>query len=92
MNPTLPFPARATDPQTSQSAAALGRVTLRVRVEQVLRANPQGLTDHEITDILGLPERRKPSCGKRRQEVGAVDTGLRRRSPDGLSVIVWALP
>lgn len=88
----LPFPARATDPETSQRAAALQRVTLRQRVEAVLQANPQGVTDWELTDILGLPERRKGSCGKRRQECGAIDSGLRRRSPDGQSVIVWRLP
>lgn len=91
MSPTLPFPARTTDPDTSQKAAALPRVTLREQVRCALTVHPEGLTDHEITAYLGLPDRRKPSVAKRRQEAGAIDTGLRRRSLDGCLCVVWAL-
>jgi hypothetical protein len=96
--PALPFPARASDPQTSHQAAALDRVTLRARVSHALTQNaiwaPEdgGLTDWEITHILRLPDRRKPSVAKRRQELGCVDTGTRRPSPDGRPTIVWRLP
>lgn len=86
------FPnVRPTDPDTSHSAAALNRCTLRSRAETVLRAHPDGLNDHELTVLLGLELRRKPSVAKRRQELGAVDTGLRRPSPDGQPCIVWRL-
>jgi hypothetical protein len=90
--PALPFPARTTDPQTSHQAAALDRVTLRARVHSVLERCPEGLTDHEITAMLGMDDRDKGSCGKRRQECGAIDTGRRRPSPKGVACVVWALP
>lgn len=82
---------RPGDPETSHAAAALKRVTLRQRVELVLSRHPHGLTDYELTDLLGLDRHRKPSVGKRRQELLAVDTGLRRPSPDGQPCVVWAL-
>lgn len=88
---TLPFPARPSDPQTSQQAAAIERHGLRDRVRIILAANPQGLTDHELTAALGLDPAQKPTVGKRRQECGAVDTGVRRPSPTGSSCIVWAI-
>lgn len=47
-------------------------ITLRQRVQACLDAHPDGLTDWEITAALGLPDRRKPSVAKRRQECGAV--------------------
>lgn len=80
---------RPSDPSTSHAAARARRVTLRSRVEEQLRLRPGGLTDWELCSSLGLPERRKPSVAKRRQEVGAVDSGRRRRSPDGHDCIVW---
>ena len=92
MNQLSFYPARLDDPDTSHAAAALPRTTLRHRVEDALRAHPAGLTDWELTQVLELPDRRKPSVAKRRQEVAAVDTGLRRRSPDGNDCIVWRLP
>lgn len=85
------FNVRLTDPDTAHTAAALRRVTLGQRVQAELARNPAGLTDWELTGRLGLPDRKKPTVGKRRQEAGAVDTGLRRRSPDGLECIVWTL-
>ncbi len=83
---------RASDPDTSHAAAAIDRTSLRARVENVLRRYSPGLTDWEITAALGLDPHRKPSVGKRRQEVGAVDTGHRRPSPDGQPCAVWRLP
>jgi hypothetical protein len=86
------FPnVRRTDPDTSRAAALPKRLTLRQRVESTLRHHPAGLTDWEITQALGLPERAKPSVAKRRQEARAGDTGKRRRSPDGHDCIVWGL-
>ena len=86
------FPnVRADDPSTSHAAAAINRTTLRARVEQALRLNPDGLTDWEIVEALGEPDRKKPSIGKRRQECGAGDSGLRRLSPDGMECVVWVL-
>jgi hypothetical protein len=88
----LPFPARASDPDTSHQAAALDRVTLRARVHSVLERCPEGLTDHEITAMLGMDSDDKPTVGKRRQELGAVDTGRRRPSRKGKACVVWSLP
>jgi hypothetical protein len=87
----LPFPARASDPDTSHQAAALDRVTLRARVHSVLERCPEGLTDFEITAMLGMDLADKPTCGKRREECGAIDTGRRRPSPKGNPCVVWAL-
>lgn len=90
--PSLFPPAvRRSDPDTSRAASLPRRVTLRSRVDGVLRRHPDGLTDWELTELLGLPERSKPSVAKRRQELNAVDTGRRRMSPDGHDCIVWAL-
>jgi len=73
-------------------------VTLRQRVHATLEANPQGLTDWEITVALGLSERRKPSVAKRRQECEAVPAlddffgaCMTRPSPDGVPCTVWTL-
>jgi hypothetical protein len=88
----LPFPARASEPDTSHQAAALDRVTLRARVHSVLERCPEGLTDWELTQMMGMPDRRKPSLAKRRGELGCIDTGRRRLSPDGRPMIVWTLP
>lgn len=88
----LPFGNyRSTDPETSKAAAALPRTTLRARVEQALR-DLGPATDFEITEYLRLPPEKKPSCGKRRQELGCIDTQLRRKSPDGNASVVWRLP
>lgn len=87
----LPFNVRATDPDTSHAASRLPRQTLRAAVEACLRAHPAGLTDFELCRALGLPDRKKPSAGKRRQESGATDSGLRRLSPDGNWAVVWRL-
>lgn len=89
----LPFPpnVRRDDPTTSYEASALKRTSLRARVLDTLERHPNGLTDHELTLAIGEPERRKPSVAKRRQEVGAVDTGQRRTSVDGCACIVWSI-
>lgn len=91
IQPTL-FNVRRTDPETSRVAAGIDRTSLRGQVFATLADHPDGLTDHELTELLGLPAHRKPSVGKRRQEVSAVDTGLRRPSPDGHPCVVWTLP
>lgn len=83
--------ARATDPDTSHRAAAIERGSLRERVRAVLEMHPDGLTDWELTDVLGLPAADKPAVGKRRQECEAVDSGARRPSPKGMACVVWVL-
>ena len=82
---------RASDPVTSHVAAKVERSTLRARVRQMLEQHPTGLTDWELTTLLGEPDRRKPSVAKRRQESGAVESGRTRKSPDGLPCVVWVL-
>lgn len=88
---SLPPNVRATDPPTSRTAALVQRHSIRDRVRMVLESHPAGLTDWELTAALGLPDRRKPTVCKRRQELGAVDTGRTRPSPEGLPCIVWTL-
>ena len=88
---TLFDSVRPTDPNTSHAAAALVRHSLRDRVRIIL-AGSDGMTDWELTDALGLDRSQKPTVGKRRQECGAIDTGLRRPSPSGSPCIVWRLP
>jgi len=96
--PTL-FPVDEFDhiQATSREAAAHDRTLDRERVRMVLLAHPEGLTDHEIAERLNEPER-KPSFGKRRQELGAVKVRdangdpVRRRTPLGCSAFVWRLP
>ena len=83
---------RRSDPATSHSAARVDHTGLRADVERVLREHRDGLTDWEITTLLGLPDRRKGSVVKRRAECGAVPTDLTRPSPDGRPCVVWRLP
>jgi hypothetical protein len=87
----LPPNVRASDPDTSRRAALLDRRSIRDQVRRLLVVCPDGLTDWELTETLGLPRHQKPTVGKRRQEVGAVDSGLRRPSPTGQPCIVWRL-
>ena len=88
--PTLFDSVRPSDPDTSHIAARLERHSLRDRVRIIL-AGSDGLTDHELTAALRLDPAQKPTVGKRRQECGAVDTGLRRPSPSGSPCVVWRL-
>ena len=89
--PTLFDSVRPSDPDTSHIAARLERHSLRDRVRFILTEHPLGLTDHELTAALRLDPAQKPTVGKRRQECGAVDTGLRRPSPSGSPCVVWRL-
>ena len=82
---------RQSDPETSQQAAEFvlpHAETDRARVRACLYDHPLGLTDFELADLLGGLQ---TSLGKRRKELGAVDTGLRRPSPSGCAAIVWSL-
>ena len=88
--PTLFDSVRPSDPDTSHIAARLERHSLRDRVRIILAAS-DGMTDHELTAALRLDPAQKPTVGKRRQECGAVDTGLRRPSPSGSPCVVWRL-
>ena len=85
--------ARWSDPVTSHLAAAeakRGAATLRVRVLELLRAHPEGLTDFQTAALLGSQQ---TSAGKRRGELvaaGLVErTEERRPSPSGSLAIVW---
>lgn len=85
--------ARPTDPDTSWDAASDASIkadTHRARVLATLRSHPDGLTDFELAECLGLQQ---TSAGKRRGELrdkGLVeDTGLRRPAPSGSLAIVW---
>lgn len=86
--------ARATDPGTSWAAARDAEPnagTHRARVLRELReVYPEGLTDYELADRLGLQQN---SAGKRRGELrdaGFVeDSGRTRPAPSGSRAIVW---
>lgn len=84
---------RATDPTTSHQAATRAQGTAerdRDRVLAALRAHPEGLTDFQLSDLLG---RKQTSVGKRRGELRdaglVVATDLRRPSDTGSPSIVW---
>lgn len=85
--------ARRTDPDTSWAAAedaSVNAATHRARVLAALRAHPDGLTDFELGDLLGLQQ---TSVGKRRGELrdkGLVfNAGFKRPAPSGSMSIVW---
>jgi hypothetical protein len=84
------FSARDTDPDTSHAAADRPRARDRAAALQALRANPDGLTDFELGDIM---HRQQTSAGKRRGELrddGYVrDSGRKRPAPSGSLAIVW---
>lgn len=82
---------RLSDGDTSREAAAFAErhaETDRDRVRACLRQHLGGLTDFELAEKLGGQQ---TSLGKRRKEIGAIDTGIRRPSPSGCKAIVWAL-
>ena len=62
--------------------------TDRQRVRECHEAH-NGLTDFELAALLGGSQ---TSLGKRRLELGCVDTGVRRPSPSGSPAVVWRLP
>lgn len=80
-------------PDTAHAAARTTpiRQTLRTQVHALLVAHPDGLTDFELCERLGLSLADKPSVGKRREECGAVDSLRRRPSPKGNPAAVWVL-
>lgn len=86
------FNVRSSDPDTSHLAAVRPRSDswLQAEIRELLLFTR--MTDWELTTNLGLPAYRKPTVGKRRQEIGAVDTGERRPSPMGRPCVVWTLP
>lgn len=84
---------RRTDPATSEAAAedAIAHAgTHRRRVLEELGSCPDGLTDFELAERLGLQQ---TSAGKRRGELrdaGLVyDSGIKRPAPSGSLAIVW---
>ena len=83
--------ARRTDPATSHEAPTRQALNgHRLRVLQVHRDHPDGLTDFELAELTGLAQ---TSCGCRRGELVRagfiVATTERRPSPSGSSAIVW---
>ena len=85
--------ARNTDPDTSWDAAfdaSLKADKHRARVLAMHRAHPDGLTDFELGELLGLQQ---TSAGKRRGELrdrGYIEnSGLKRPAPSGSMAIVW---
>ena len=61
----------------------------RQRVKECHEAHPEGLTDFQLAALLGGSQ---TSLGKRRLELGGIDTGRRERAPSGAWAIVWTLP
>jgi len=83
------------DPDTSVAAAELHpllRSGIRLRVAEILRQNPEGLTDDEI-HAFGTGTRHRHSTATRRGEL--VSAGLveqttgRRINADGNAEVVW---
>lgn len=85
--------ARRTGPSTSRAAAArvVAKSELMDAVAATLRLHPDGLTDGELFEVMGLPSHLRGSMIRRRKDAGAVDTGLRRPTPTGRASIVWTL-
>ena len=89
----VPQNYRRDDHDTAIAAATMDpnrRLNDRARALQVHRANPDGLTDYELADLMG---RQQNSAGKRRGELVelgyVVDSGTRRPAPSGAKAIVW---
>jgi hypothetical protein len=87
--------ARRTDPETSRQAAedVLGHAANHRRlVLEEHRRCPEGLTDFELAERLGLQQ---TSVGKRRGELRDAgflqDSGTRRPAPSGSLAIVWQI-
>lgn len=85
---TAVYRSRRNDPETCKRGPAPGTLLARV-ADCLLTQGPA--TDWEILVRLGLPERKRGSVAKRRQDTGAIDTGQRRPSPDGHPCVVWTL-
>ena len=95
---------RLGDPQnidTSALAASLDRTLVKAHVLEVLVANPEGLTDWELTDklaVYGYTRDDKPTIGKRREEWAceivrdADGKPVTRLSPKGSPCKRWRLP
>jgi hypothetical protein len=87
--------SRMADPDTAR-AAGNAHPSLRANDRHAAllahAANPAGLSDFELADIMG---RQQTSAGKRRGELRDLgfieDSGLRRDSPSGSSAIVWRI-
>lgn len=99
--PTAPLEVRPPQTDTQRRAhRPTDRQTLRAAVRAALLRHPDGITDWELTEFLGLPERDKPSVGKRRQECKAIPVYVRvgderrvmtRPSPTGSPCTVWTI-
>lgn len=99
MTPTLfdpaPLQVRPDATETQLEAASRDRRVDRDRVRRALTEHGP-MTDHELAEVLGEPHR-KPTFGKRRQELGCVPVlvdgkPLRRATPLGCTARVWRLP
>lgn len=93
--PTLPFPARASDPWTSKAAAAGPRPTVKPRVLALLREHGP-LTDEQLIDLYVLTYGPVPrgSVIKRRGELvaeGAAEPvpGRSEMSRYGHRMLLW---
>lgn len=83
---------RRADHPTSIDASKIPRQTDRAKVLAIHSANPAGLTDFELAEIM---RRQQTSVGKRRGELARagliVGTTQRRPSPSGSPAIVWRI-
>lgn len=85
--------ARARDPQTSKMAAASIDVTpLEAHVVGALKAYPDGLTTHEISDITRMSlVTVSPRMAPLRDKGLVVDSGIKRAGSSNRLSIVWQL-
>jgi len=81
--------------QTSLAAAVRNfprAGTQRRRVFDLLAANPDGFTDHEMQDMLQMnPSTQRPRRIELVEQGWVVDSGITRRTPSGDKAAVWAM-
>jgi hypothetical protein len=89
--------ARTGQPDTAHDAARANRPArrmIRERVRDLLRNNPDGLTDDELAELCADLTTIRHSVATRRGEWAqaghVVDTGHRRRNARGSRCVVWA--
>jgi DNA-binding MarR family transcriptional regulator len=86
--------ARGSDPDTSHQAAEHVQRHTATRLERLalaaVRANPAGLTNHEIAAVTGVVWNTITPRMKPLERKGLVyDSGLRRKGPTNRPCIVW---
>ena len=95
-DPTLDFEGKAMkEGQSGTSKIAARRImprtgTQRARVLDLLSRHPQGLTDEQMQDALGMnPSTQRPRRVELVEQGWVEDSGERRRTRSGHKAVVW---